>query len=160
MRIESQRILSRDARRIQFFTFDIGGEKPVRQSRLSVRDERLGLPWPRRDDAVPATFFVSEGSNGSTLATAWGGTYVSDFIDRGRVKRVYVQSDADFRMQPNDLDRWHVRNRNGDIVRFSAFSTTEWICGSPRLERYNGASAVQIEGSPASGVSFGVYRLP
>jgi multidrug efflux pump len=91
----------------------------------------------------------------TTLSTAWGGTYVNDFIDRGRVKKVYVQADKDFRMQPEDLGRWYVRNSGGDMVPFSAFSSGEWNYGSPRLERYNGSSAVEILGSAAPGVSSG-----
>ncbi|WP_349956604.1 efflux RND transporter permease subunit [Rhizobium sp. ZPR3] len=91
----------------------------------------------------------------TTLSTAWGGTYVNDFIDRGRVKKVYVQADKDFRMQPEDFGRWYVRNSGGDMVPFSAFSNGEWTYGSPRLERYNGSSAVEIQGSAAPGVSSG-----
>lgn len=91
----------------------------------------------------------------AVLTTAWGGTYVNDFVDRGRVKRVYVQSSADFRMQPSDFDRWYVRNRLGEMVPFSAFANGGWNYGSPRLERYNGASAVQIQGSAAAGASSG-----
>jgi multidrug efflux pump len=91
----------------------------------------------------------------STLSTAWGGTYVNDFIDRGRVKKVYVQADAKFRMQPEDFDRWYVRNSGGDMVPFSAFATGKWTYGSPRLERYNGSSAVEIQGAAAPGVSSG-----
>ncbi|WP_411906618.1 efflux RND transporter permease subunit [Rhizobium mayense] len=91
----------------------------------------------------------------TTLSTAWGGTYVNDFIDRGRVKKVYVQADKDFRMQPEDLGRWYVRNSGGDMVPFSAFSSGEWTYGSPRLERYNGSSAVEILGSAVPGVSSG-----
>ncbi|MGV1758709.1 efflux RND transporter permease subunit [Rhizobium sp. A22-96] len=91
----------------------------------------------------------------STLSTAWGGTYVNDFIDRGRVKPVYVQADKDFRMQPEDFGRWYVRNSGGDMVPFSAFSSGDWTYGSPRLERYNGSSAVEIQGAAAPGVSSG-----
>ncbi|MEZ2222168.1 efflux RND transporter permease subunit [Rhizobium sp. RCC_161_2] len=91
----------------------------------------------------------------STLSTAWGGTYVNDFIDRGRVKPVYVQAYQDFRMQPEDFGRWYVRNSGGDMVPFSAFSSGEWTYGSPRLERYNGSSAVEIQGAAAPGVSSG-----
>ncbi|TWB48560.1 multidrug efflux pump [Rhizobium sp. ERR 922] len=91
----------------------------------------------------------------ATLSTAWGGTYVNDFIDRGRVKRVYVQADSKFRMQPEDFDRWYVRNSGGDMVPFSAFASGIWTYGSPRLERYNGASAVEIQGAAAPGVSSG-----
>jgi multidrug efflux pump len=91
----------------------------------------------------------------STLTTAWGGNYVNDFVDRGRIKRVYIQSDANFRMQPEDFDRWYVRNNRDEMVPFSAFSNGSWTFGSPRLERYNGVSAVQIQGSAAAGVSSG-----
>ena len=91
----------------------------------------------------------------NTLSTAWGSAYVNDFIDRGRVKSVYVQADAPFRMQPDDVGRWHVRNQNGEMVPFSAFSTGHWTYGSPRLERYNGSAAVQLQGSAAPGVSSG-----
>ncbi|MBS7543264.1 efflux RND transporter permease subunit [Ancylobacter oerskovii] len=90
-----------------------------------------------------------------TLTTAWGSDYVNDFIDRGRVKKVYVQSSADFRMQPEDLARWHVRNSDGTMVPFSSFTSTRWTFGSPRLERFNGASAVEIQGEAAQGVSSG-----
>ena len=90
-----------------------------------------------------------------TMSTAWGGTYVNDFVDRGRVKRVYVQADRNFRMQPDDFDRWYVRNSDGAMVPFSAFATGKWTYGSPRLERYNGASAVAIQGSAAAGASSG-----
>lgn len=90
-----------------------------------------------------------------TLSTAWGSDYVNDFIDRGRVKSVYLQSDVDFRMQPDDLARWHVRNASGTMVPFTAFASGHWSYGSPRLERYNGSSAVNIQGSAAAGVSSG-----
>ena len=98
---------------------------------------------------------LSMSSVNSTLATAWGSSYIDDFIDRGRVKRVYVQSDADFRMNPDDFNRWSVKNTAGDMVPFSAFATTRWDYGSPRLERYNGVSAMEIQGEPAPGVASG-----
>ncbi|AKJ40800.1 multidrug efflux RND transporter permease subunit [Pragia fontium] len=91
----------------------------------------------------------------STLRTAWGSTYVNDFIDRGRVKKVYVQSDAPYRMQPDDINRWYVTNKNGDMVPFSAFASTVWTSGSPRLERYNGNASLEIVGEAAPGVSTG-----
>src|SRR5690606_26158891 len=86
----------------------------------------------------------------ATLATAWGGQYIDDFIDRGRVKRVYVQADADYRMTPEDFKLWSVRAANGEMVPFSSFATTRWEYGSQRLERYNGVSAMEIlgEGKP------------
>ncbi|RWA73714.1 efflux RND transporter permease subunit [Mesorhizobium sp.] len=91
----------------------------------------------------------------NTLSTAWGSDYVNDFIDRGRVKPVYLQSDAGFRMQPEDLDKWQVRNSGGAMVPFSAFASSHWTYGSPRLERYNGSAAVEIQGAAAAGVSSG-----
>ncbi|MCL1120923.1 efflux RND transporter permease subunit [Shewanella seohaensis] len=91
----------------------------------------------------------------SVLATAWGGSYVNDFIDRGRVKKVYVQGDAQYRMQPEDLDTWYVRNNKGDMVPFSAFATGAWEYGSPRLERFNGLPAMNIQGATAAGFSTG-----
>jgi len=91
----------------------------------------------------------------NTLSTAWGSAYVNDFIDRGRVKSVYVQADAPFRMQPGDVARWYVRNQGGEMVPFSAFSSGRWTYGSPRLERYNGAAAVEIQGAAAAGISSG-----
>ncbi|MDN0119701.1 multidrug efflux RND transporter permease AcrD [Yersinia frederiksenii] len=91
----------------------------------------------------------------STLKTAWGSTYVNDFVDRGRVKKVYVQSEATARMLPEDVNKWYVNNSSGGMVPFSAFSTTRWEYGSPRLERYNGYSALEIVGEAAPGVSTG-----
>jgi len=90
-----------------------------------------------------------------TLKTAWGSSYVNDFMDRGRVKKVYVQSAAKFRMLPDDINRWYVRNNSGGMVPFSAFATSHWQTGSPRLERYNGYAAVEIVGEAAPGVSTG-----
>ncbi|GGN26231.1 multidrug efflux RND transporter permease subunit [Shewanella putrefaciens] len=91
----------------------------------------------------------------SVLATAWGGSYVNDFIDRGRVKKVYVQGDAQYRMQPGDLDTWYVRNNKGDMVPFSAFAMGTWEYGSPRLERFNGLPAMNIQGATVPGFSTG-----
>ncbi|KAB8309564.1 multidrug efflux RND transporter permease AcrD [Erwinia endophytica] len=91
----------------------------------------------------------------NTLQTGWGSTYVNDFLDRGRVKKVYVQAAAPYRMLPDDLDKWYVRNSGGGMVPFSTFATTHWETGSPRLERYNGYSSVEIVGEPAQGVSSG-----
>ncbi|MFZ1872412.1 MAG: efflux RND transporter permease subunit, partial [Chania sp.] len=95
----------------------------------------------------------------STLSTAWGSTYVNDFVDRGRVKKVYVQADAPFRMLPEDINKWFVRNSSGGMVPFSAFATSHWNFGSPRLERYNGSSTVEIVGEAAAGVSTGTAMI-
>jgi multidrug efflux pump len=91
----------------------------------------------------------------STMTAAFGSSYVNDFIDRGRVKRVYVMGDAVARMQPEDLGKWYVRNRAGTMVPFSAFASGHWAYGSPKLERHNGVSSVQIQGSAAVGKSSG-----
>ncbi|EKE76161.1 efflux RND transporter permease subunit [Gallaecimonas xiamenensis] len=98
---------------------------------------------------------VSVSDINSILATAWGGTYVNDFIDRGRVKKVYVQGEAPYRMQPEDVNDWFVRNASGEMVPFSAFSSGRWTYGSPQLQRYNGLPAVQIQGAAAPGQSSG-----
>ena len=90
-----------------------------------------------------------------TISTALGGTYVNDFIDRGRVKKVYVQADARFRMLPGDINNLYVRGSNGQMVPFSAFSSSHWITGSPRLERYNGVPSMEILGEAAPGKSTG-----
>src|SRR5690606_34341189 len=91
----------------------------------------------------------------ATLSAAWGGKYIDDFIDRGRVKRVYLQADAPFRMVPEDFNQWSVRNQSGDMVPVSAFATSRWEYGSPRLERYNGVPAMELNGEGAPGVSSG-----
>lgn len=92
---------------------------------------------------------VSLSDINQTISTALGGTYVNDFIDRGRVKKVYVQADAKFRMLPEDVDKLYVRSANGEMVPFSAFTTSHWVYGSPRLERYNGLPSMEIQGSRA-----------
>jgi multidrug efflux pump len=91
-----------------------------------------------------------------TLGTAWGSSYVNDFIDRGRVKHVYVQGDAAFRSKPEDLDRWYVRGSSGALAPFSAFSSSRWQNGPSQVQRYNGLPALEIQGQPAPGVSSGV----
>jgi multidrug efflux pump len=90
------------------------------------------------------------------LSTGWGSSYVNDFIDRGRVKKVYLQGQPDSRMAPEDLGKWFVRNAEGEMVPFSAFASGTWVYASPRLERYNGVSSVEVLGMPAPGVSSGV----
>ena len=91
-----------------------------------------------------------------TLSAAWGGIYVNDFIDRSRVKRVYIQGDAPFRSKPEDLYTWKVRNSNGTMTSFSEFATTRWDYGPEELTRYNGFASFQIQGSAANGTSSGV----
>jgi len=90
-----------------------------------------------------------------TLSSALGGAYVNDFINKGRVKKVYMQADAPYRMQPGDLEDWHVRNRNGEMVPLSAVASGTWSVGPPRLERYNGNPSLGLSGQQAPGVSSG-----
>ncbi|MFO0584606.1 MAG: efflux RND transporter permease subunit [Anaeromyxobacter sp.] len=98
---------------------------------------------------------VSIADVNQTLASTWGVAYLNDFLDKGRTKRVYMQADAPYRMRPEDLQRWYVRNGKGEMVPFSAIATTRWTTGSPKLERFNGISSVAIQGEPASGHSSG-----
>ncbi len=90
-----------------------------------------------------------------TLSTAWGSSYVNDFINRGRVKKVFIQGDAPSRMMPEDLNRWYVRNGSGAMVPFSAFASGSWAFGPQKLERYNGVPALEILGQAAPGQSTG-----
>ncbi|WP_193112466.1 efflux RND transporter permease subunit [Klebsiella aerogenes] len=98
---------------------------------------------------------VSLSDINETISAALGGYYVNDFIDRGRVKKVYVQADASFRMLPGDINNMYVRSSNGEMVPFSAFVTSRWVYGSPRLERYNGLPSMEILGEAAPGKSTG-----
>ncbi|MCY1726587.1 efflux RND transporter permease subunit [Klebsiella pneumoniae] len=98
---------------------------------------------------------VSLSDINETISAALGGYYVNDFIDRGRVKKVYVQADAHFRMLPSDINNMYVRSANGEMVPFSAFVTSHWIYGSPRLERYNGLPSMEILGEASPGKSTG-----
>jgi len=91
----------------------------------------------------------------ATISAAFGSSYVNNFIQSGRVKRVYVQADAPYRMLPKDVDRLYVRNTAGKMVPFSAFSSGRWTSGSPKLERYNGFPSINIQGEPAPGKSSG-----
>ena len=107
------------------------------------------------DNAKAGALGVSVSDLNSVLSIAWGGSYVNDFIDRGSVKEVYVQARADARMSPEDLNKWNVRNDNGDMVPFSAFSKGRWTKGLPTLSRFDGDSSIQIQGDAAAGVSSG-----
>ncbi len=98
---------------------------------------------------------VSDTSINSTLNSALGSSYVNDFMDQGRLKKVYIQGKEDSRGEIEDIGKWHVRNSAGEMVPFSSFMTVEWTYGSPRLERFNALDAVNIQGSPAAGVSSG-----
>ena len=108
------------------------------------------------DDRKAGALSLSTSDINATLSTALGGTYVNDFLNQGRVKKVYVQGEATARMQAADLDHWFVRNSNDEMVPFSSFASTSWSYGSPLLERYNGSSSLEVVGDPAPGVSSGV----
>jgi multidrug efflux pump len=133
---------------------------------LAAQDPRLAGVRPNGQDDTPElkldVDLAKAGALGlavadinDTLGTAWGGSYVNDFLDRGRVKKVYLQGDAGSRMTPEDLDRWSVRNRGGDMVPFPAFATAHWGFGAPRLERFNGVPSLEILGTAAPGRSSG-----
>jgi multidrug efflux pump len=133
---------------------------------LAAQDKRLvgvrpnGQPdtaarRPADDHAKDGALGVAVADINDTLSTAWGGSYVNDFLDRGRVKKVYLQADAPARMTPEDLECWYVRNADGAMVPFSAFATARWGYGSPRLERFNGQPSMEILGQAALGLSSG-----
>ncbi|MFP5383363.1 MAG: efflux RND transporter permease subunit, partial [Gammaproteobacteria bacterium] len=107
------------------------------------------------DHAKAGALGVSVAAINDTLATAWGGAYVNDFLDRGRIKKVYMQADAEARMKPEDLAKWHVRNDSGEMVPLSAFMSARWTFGSPRLERFNGQPSMELLGQAAPGLSSG-----
>jgi len=107
------------------------------------------------DQEKASALGISLADINGTLSAAWGSSYVNDFIDKGRVKKVYLQADAPFRMLPEDINRWYVRNAQGEMVPFSSFSTARWTVGSPKLERFDGTPSVAIAGEPAPGVSSG-----
>jgi hydrophobe/amphiphile efflux-1 (HAE1) family protein len=103
------------------------------------------------DQAKAGALGLSMSDINATFSTAWGSTYVNDFIDKGRVKKVFLQADAPYRMLPQDIALWRVRNSAGDMVAFDAFAKADWKSGSPRLERYNGMPSVEILGMAKPG---------
>ncbi len=119
------------------------GQDDSPQFKLDIDDVRAGAQGVSLTDV------------NSILSTAWGSSYVNDFIQNGRVKKVYLQSDPRYRMLPEDIYNWYVNNKNGEMVPFSAFATAHWQYGSPRLERYNGISSMEVLGQAAPGISTG-----
>jgi multidrug efflux pump len=107
------------------------------------------------DQAKASALGLSLADVNSTLSAAWGSTFINDFVDRGRVKRVYMQADAPYRMTPDDLDRWYVRSAYGGMAPFSSFATSNWTVGPAALTRYNGLPSIEITGAGAPGVSSG-----
>ncbi|MEG1963155.1 MAG: efflux RND transporter permease subunit, partial [Pseudomonas sp.] len=111
------------------------------------------------DDERASALGVTIAEINNTLSIALGASYVNDFIDRGRVKKVYIQGESASRMSPEDLQKWYVRNAVGEMVPFSSFAKGEWIYGPPKLARYNGVEAMEILGAPAPGYSTGEAML-
>jgi HAE1 family hydrophobic/amphiphilic exporter-1 len=115
-----------------------------------VPEYRIDVDWEKAGAlGVPITAIHD------TIGAAFGSAYVNDFILAGRVKRVYAQADAPYRMLPSDLEKLYVRNPNGNMVPFTSFALTRWTSGSPRLERFNGLPSLNIWGEPAPGRSSG-----
>ncbi|MBB4378272.1 multidrug efflux pump [Bradyrhizobium sp. Rc3b] len=133
----------------------LAADKRVAQARPNGQDDTPQFNLDV-DQAKATALGVNLSDLNTTLSAAWGGAYVNDFIDRGRVKQVYVQSDAPFRMDTSDIGRWYVRNASGSMVPFSAVATDRWSFSSPRLERYNGVAAVELQGQAGQGISSGV----
>jgi len=133
---------------------------------MAAQDPKLmgvrpnGLPDTQQlhvdiDQNKAAALGLSLGDVNDTLTSAWAGVFVNDFIDRNRVKRVYIEGDAPYRMVPSDLYNWSVRNSSNNMVPFSSFATTSWQTGPSTLQRYNGFPALEVQGSAASGESSG-----
>lgn len=111
------------------------------------------------DQEKAAALGVSLADINNVFSTVWAASYVNDFIDKGRVKKVYIQGEAKYRMLPEDVQHWYVRNSDNEMVPFSAFTSGRWIYGSPRLERYNGVPSLNVLGQGAPGVSSGDAML-
>ncbi|MEJ1968506.1 MAG: efflux RND transporter permease subunit [Rhizomicrobium sp.] len=133
---------------------------------LAARDPILAGVRPNGLDDTPqlhididadkaSALGISIGDINDTLNAAWGGLFVNDFIDRDRVKQVYIQADAPYRMVPDDLYRWYVRSSSGEMAPFSSFATFQWQLGPAKLERYNGVGSLELQGTPAPGQSSG-----
>ncbi len=102
-----------------------------------------------------ATLGIMPSEINETIQTAWGSSYVNDFIDDGRIKSVYIQGEADSRMMPKDFKKWYVKNKDGNMVSLGGLVSAKWSYGAPKLERFNGVSSVNIQGSAAPGISSG-----
>jgi hydrophobic/amphiphilic exporter-1 (mainly G- bacteria), HAE1 family len=115
-----------------------------------IPEYRIDVDWQKA-----GALGVPIASIHSTISAAFGSSYINNFIQSGRVKRVFLQADTPYRMLPNDIDKLYVRNNTGKMVRFSSFASAHWASGSPRLERFNGFPSVNIQGEPAPGRSSG-----
>lgn len=133
---------------------------------MSAQNEQVAGVRPNGQEDAPqlkvninqeqaAAYGLSMGNINSVISTAWGSSYINDFIDRGRIKRVFVQGEPSSRTNPDDIGKWYVRNDVGNMISFDAFSSSEWQSGSPRLTRYNSLPSMNIQGSAAPGLSTG-----
>ena len=133
---------------------------------MAMQDPTIGSIRPSGQEDSPklkidinqeqaAAYGVSIANINATLSQAWGGSYINDFIDRGRIKKVYMQGSPDSRVVPEDISKWYVRNNAGEMVSLSAFASSRWEYGSPSLTRYNGLSSMALTGSAAPGKSTG-----
>ena len=129
-------------------------DKELQQVRLAELPDVSTLKVDVNQERISALGLTTADVN-STLSAAWGGRYVNDFIDRGRVKRVYVQGDAQYRAKPEDINQWSVRNNNGEMVPFSSFSRTGWSIAPVSLSRFMGVQSYEFQGQPAPGKSTG-----
>ena len=129
-------------------------EPALQQVRLSELPDVSTLRVNMNQERISALGLNTADVN-STLSAAWGGRYVNDFIDRGRVKRVFVQGDAPFRARPEDIDQWSVRNNQGEMVPFSSFAQTGWSVAPVSLSRFQGLQSYEFQGQPAPGRSTG-----
>jgi len=158
------------------FTLELQNASGMRRANFNAARDRL-LAAARQDPALTsvrltelpdiatlnvgldarklAALGLSQGDVNATLSTAWGGLYVNDFVDRGRVKRVYVQGDAPYRAQPSDLDGWYVRGSSGQMAPFSSFATASWSQAPTTLSRFNGIPSYEFQGAAAVGHSSG-----
>ncbi|MES2753291.1 MAG: multidrug efflux RND transporter permease subunit [Pseudomonadota bacterium] len=130
------------------------GDPNLRGVRLSELPD-VGTLRVDMDQQKLAALGLNQTDVNTTLSTAWGGRYVNDFVDRGRVKRVYVQGDAPYRAEPSDLDQWYVRGSGGQMAPFSAFAATSWSQAPTTLSRFNGIPSYELQGSAAAGQSSG-----
>jgi multidrug efflux pump len=129
-------------------------EPTLQQVRLSELPDVSTLKVDFNQERISALGLSTTDVN-NTIATAWGGRYVNDFIDRGRVKRVYVQGDAPYRAKPEDIDQWSVRNSQGEMVPFSSFARSSWSTAPVSLSRFLGVQSYEFQGQPAPGKSSG-----
>lgn len=133
---------------------------------LASKDPAIGMLRPNGLDDEPqyqldidwekaSALGVPVSTISNSLAAGWGSSYINQFLDRGRVKKVFIQGDLGTRMLPQDLDRWYVRNSAGQMIAFSTFANAHWTYGSPKLERYNGSASLEFLGAPGQGKSSG-----